>query len=304
MSLPSLFCNHKREVSFCCLQIVPASLEVDNLTAEDLEITFTPRLRCCQSTEEVSCFQTAEIELSVIKLVGCIDYAISTIEGGILGDFGSETVDLCCSSTVCVNNIICVADDEFSCPDNLTEELEINPITVELDGVTVEDCPASNQSDKQIIKFRGQFTLPDICKPEPPVVCPKVANLVVDNNQFMIEITQFNGTWCYDVTVKPGSQDLSFWILELCSDIAAEDITNVTRNGDPFNNFEIVDDPITGLRGIKFEGGQTSTENTVRYCFDLNGDEDFGITTVNTGVKTGGGDQAFDIEPICGPECP
>lgn len=71
------------EIPFCCVQVIPGNLEIDEsrLDYNDIELTFTPKLSCCEDMEEVTCNiggATCEIEAHVIKLVGCIEYALST----------------------------------------------------------------------------------------------------------------------------------------------------------------------------------------------------------------------------------
>ena len=319
-------CNNEsqgNEVSFCCVQVVPGNLEIDEneLIADNIELTFTPKLSCCKNRENIMCNiggMMCEISAEVIKLVGCIEYALSTEDGHdpISGIDGAEAVAACCSSIVCVDSVICCAESSIGCPEDLEAALRENPITYVLNDAEVEECPdnanlrgrsESNNicSDKKLIKFTGKFILPDICVPvPPPVECPEEETLTTPNNDsFRIEFVSFNGTWCYDVTVL-GTRDLSHWVLELCDGITEEDISNVTSDGDPVD-FEIGTDPVTGVDGIKFDNlAQSVADGTVRYCFDL--DNGFGLTTVDVGVKSGGPggpSQQIAVGEICGPEC-
>ncbi|MFW5986477.1 MAG: hypothetical protein ACOCQH_03845 [Halanaerobiales bacterium] len=307
-------CNSKNngsEVPFCCLQPVPPNLEIDKdrLKKENLEITFTPDLACCIREETVDCNingANCEFEGKILKLVGCIEYAISTLDNSdpISGEKGNEAVAACCSGTVCVNNIVCCVVNGLECPEDLDQALIENPITWEFDDAKVIECPENGKPQQKFIQFSGRFFLPDICvpvpPPPPPLDCPQTAELeTTAGNQYTISIVEFNGTWCYDVTVLPGSQDLSHWVLELCPDIGEDDISNVTIDGMPSTDIEIGFDPTTGVDGIKFDNlSQTAADGTVRYCFDLEGD--FGITEVNVSVFSAG---QGDVQTICGPEC-
>jgi len=317
------FCNNENqgnEVPFCCVQVVPGNLEIDEneLIADNIELTFTQKLSCCKNREDIMCNiggMMCEINAEVIKLVGCIEYALSTEDGHdpISGIDGTEAVAACCSSTVCVDNVICCAESGIECPEDLDAVLRENPITFVLNDAEVKECPDDANlrgvfdcnntcSDKKLIKFTGKFILPDICvpaPPPPPVECPEDELLETEEgNSYLIEFVQSNGTWCYDVTVQPGSQDLSHWVLELCEDITESDISNVTSDGDPVD-FEIGTDPQTGVNGIKFDNLTQSVEDgTVRYCFDL--DNGFGLTTVDVSVFAAG---EGAVGEICGPEC-
>ena len=76
------------EVPFCCVQVVPCNLEVDEckLKADDLEITFTPKLRFCVDEEVITCNVNGaecQVEAEVLRLVGCIQYAISTLNSSV-----------------------------------------------------------------------------------------------------------------------------------------------------------------------------------------------------------------------------
>ncbi|ADL11620.1 hypothetical protein [Acetohalobium arabaticum] len=159
------------EVPFCCVQVVPGNLEVveDRLEAEDLKMTFTPKLECCIKEEDLSCIAdnvSCSIDGEVLRLVGCIEYAISTINGTpdpVRGDFSTEapqqnSADVSCKSTVCVNEIICCGQD-LECPD----DLDLNEITVNFEDAKVKDCPKwADEPDKKIIKFTGKFRLPTL----------------------------------------------------------------------------------------------------------------------------------------------
>src|SRR6056297_2692328 len=116
-----LYCsngNDRAKVPFCCVQVVPGNLNVDKnkLEKNDIELTFTPKLECCVDEEIVQCNvngSICEIEAEVLRLVGCIEYALSTKDKSdpISGDFGAEFVAACCSSCVCVNEAICCTED-------------------------------------------------------------------------------------------------------------------------------------------------------------------------------------------------
>ena len=174
--------NGANEIPFCCVQVVPGNLEVDKckLKCNDIELTFTPKLACCEDKEDVTCNiggATCEIEAHVIKLVGCIEYALSTKNNRdpISGDFGkgvgANAVAACCSGIVCVNNIIACGENSLECPENICEILE--EIDFKLNDAKVEKCPkrycSSSETsfnnacpDKKIIKFTGKFILPTL----------------------------------------------------------------------------------------------------------------------------------------------
>ncbi|ADL11621.1 hypothetical protein Acear_0070 [Acetohalobium arabaticum DSM 5501] len=168
------------EVPFCCVQVVPGNLEVieDRLEAEDLKMTFTPKLECCIKEEMLECTANGancQIDGKVVRLVGCIEYAISTINDipdPIRGEFSTEapqqnSADVSCKSTVCVNEIICCCErDESTLIDtDLCDDLDslLDNIEVKFKAAKVKDCPKwADEPDKKIIKFTGKFKLPKL----------------------------------------------------------------------------------------------------------------------------------------------
>ncbi|MFW5986478.1 MAG: hypothetical protein ACOCQH_03850 [Halanaerobiales bacterium] len=147
----------KNKIPFCCVQVVPGNLEIDEdkLKKDDLEITFTPKLECCVTRDVVICSiggTTCEIEANVMRLVGCIEYALSTLDNSdpISGQCGNEAVAACCSSTVCVNQAVLCSLEEIECPENMSP----CQIKAKLNDAVVEEC-----EDKKIIKFTGKFII-------------------------------------------------------------------------------------------------------------------------------------------------
>lgn len=76
-----------------------------------MKLNFTPKLSCFKNREDILCNSggmMCEINAEVIKLVGCIEYALYTkySHDPIPGIDGSEAVAVCCSSIVCVDIVL------------------------------------------------------------------------------------------------------------------------------------------------------------------------------------------------------
>ncbi len=155
------------KVPFCCVQVIPGNLKVDKckLKKENLELTFTPKLRYCMDEEVITCDVNGvecEIEAEVLRLVGCIQYALSTKKRDpISGKCNAEAVAACCSSIVCVDNIVACninVPGTLECPG----EIDLCNINVKINDAVVKKCPDIDHPDKKIIKFTGKFILPTL----------------------------------------------------------------------------------------------------------------------------------------------
>ncbi|MBM7623911.1 hypothetical protein [Sporohalobacter salinus] len=158
-------------VEFCCTQVVPGNLEIvdavgdpiDEILADNLQITFEPKLECCIKAGMLDCPQGGgQVPVDELRLIGCIQYAIGTTIGVISGpqdrpvDVG--VVPAGCKSTVCVNELICCNErDTLTCPD----ALDFSQIAVNFNNAEVVECPEGvDEPDKKIIRFTGNFVFP------------------------------------------------------------------------------------------------------------------------------------------------
>ena len=159
------------EVEFCCSTTIPGNLDL-RLRNPRITYSFRDKLRCCLDTCQVEC-EIADgfscfANVTLVRIVGCIEYAISAPR--VVGDISSpegRPVQAGCSGTVCVNKLVCIrcSQDEITsqqtldfCPDFETDDVE-----VELDPIQTETC---NNVTK--VTFTGRFILPDGDCPQRP----------------------------------------------------------------------------------------------------------------------------------------
>ncbi|MEA4823882.1 MAG: hypothetical protein VB111_07210 [Clostridiaceae bacterium] len=100
--------------------------------------------------------------------------------------------------------------------------------------------------------------------------------------------------------------DLSHWVLGICDTITEDDLEDVTVtiDGVPQEveigvNVEIVTDPTTGCRGLKFDFGLNKEDGEMRVTFSLAQDYPIGPNM----VCIAGGQQVLTGQSICGPVC-
>jgi hypothetical protein len=132
---------------------------------------------------------------------------------------------------------------------------------------------------------------------------PESTILTADGSSYLIEfLGTSNGglTWTYRVTELEG-KDLSHWVLGLC-EAAFEDVVGWSpETGGDIEEVEVVDDPRTGVKGIKWgvKDGFTSLE----FSFTLG--SVYPVGTTDVGVKTGGkpGQDKIATGLIRGPHC-
>ncbi|MCK8826737.1 hypothetical protein MWH25_03130 [Natroniella acetigena] len=172
-------------VEFCCFIEVPANFDIVEINdGRNYEFAFNveDKLTCCLEKDTVECTVkvncktiTLGVDVFIVKIVGCIEYIIS-ISDAVEGDKGGriinptvpaerqadEEVSICCTDTVCVNNIVgaVVRDDE--CNDDPCAGF--NPLDVEgkIDVTETEviEGPETECPNVKLIKIKGEFQLP------------------------------------------------------------------------------------------------------------------------------------------------
>ncbi len=101
-------------------------------------------------------------------------------------------------------------------------------------------------------------------------------------------------TWRYEVQPDSATQDLSHWVLALCTD-------HQVLSSDPRGT--VGKDPTTGLWGIKWEQPLRTTDDPRQYTFVLNGW--FEVATTQVAVKAGRDPESGTIDgPSCTPPSP
>ena len=161
------------EVDFCCSTTIPGNLDV-NLRNPRITYSFRDKLRCCLDTCQVEC-EIADgfscfANVTLVRIVGCIEYAISAPR--VVGDItvpDNRSVQACSSGTVCVNKLVCI---RCSQEENTTQEIvdfcpnfDMDDVEVELDPIQTETC---NNITK--VTFSGKFILPDGNCPTTPAI--------------------------------------------------------------------------------------------------------------------------------------
>lgn len=118
-------------------------------------------------------------------------------------------------------------------------------------------------------------------------------SVVLDGYQITFLGVTYNSdqtsTWRYEVRPASATQDLSHWVLALCT-------THQVLSSDPQGS--IGKDPTTGLWGIKWEQPLRTTDGPRPYTFVLNGWFEVGTTQV--AVKAG---RDPELGTIDGPSC-
>jgi hypothetical protein len=156
-----------REVDFCCTVVVPANFDrtmvMDNMNqmipAQPTVGIDTSCLQCvvdqCTTRgtaadpcggEDLEC----DVMLDVIKAVGCIPFYVSL---PVTNSNNNTSTAVCCSGTVCVDNILCVAcnGNDQACPD-------FDQTTVLVTAVT---AATENVCGETALEITGTITLPD-----------------------------------------------------------------------------------------------------------------------------------------------
>ncbi len=142
---------------------------------------------------------------------------------------------------------------------------------------------------------------------EKPVVFEKVAVIqkFSDNSttfngyEFVFDGVSDNGdgsyTWTYTITGVaddgPGVKDLSHWVIGLCGD---HSVANVS----PGNNWEVGNDPTTGLYGLKWDHSVGKNGETKSFSFTM--DQNYEVGEVEVAFKAGRDSYNSTIDgPLC-----
>lgn len=162
----------KRTIDFCCKTSITRGF---NVRIDNTSMQYNTSLFCF--TDPCPCNVTVSpgkdcpefcIPLYPLRVVGCIQYRVST--GNITGErsVGSANGFVSYEGSICVNKIV----DYQQCPPTLTES-QPKPIPDSAVNATVratlEKCELVLLGETPVVKFTGTFTLPNTCE---PVECP------------------------------------------------------------------------------------------------------------------------------------
>ncbi len=169
-----------RLANFCCITDIPDGLAIRS-SASDFRVVYDPRgLRCCVEETNITVTPPSgcvdlTIPVFAVRVVGCIPVSISLLAfesrcGVNLVPRPSQDnrVALCCSTTVCVDNVICYrgtrAQAEAACA-AIRAAISTDPCTnVPLLSAFARafTIPFGSCADRaRVLAFTGTFQLPD-----------------------------------------------------------------------------------------------------------------------------------------------
>ncbi|MCK8826738.1 hypothetical protein MWH25_03135 [Natroniella acetigena] len=172
-------------VEFCCFIEVPANFDIVEVNdGRNYEFAFNveDKLTCCLEKDTVGCTVkvndksiTLDVDVFIVKIVGCIEYIIS-ISDAVEGDKGGriinptvpaerqadEQVSICCTDTVCVNNIVGAVVDDDECKDDPCAGFDPLDVEGKIDVTETEviEGPETECPNVKLIKIKGEFQLP------------------------------------------------------------------------------------------------------------------------------------------------
>lgn len=157
-------CPSNRRVDFCCILNVPGNLGI--VPQDFLRVLFsTDCLRCvvepCSANVTV-CGCPIPVTLYNVRIVGCIPFLINhAVNSTECFSNPNFLMDLCCSDSVCVNNVICTrcnqADANAACERIRQKLTNCNCTTVTFNPVTNLNCNGVLKG----LQVSGFFTLPN-----------------------------------------------------------------------------------------------------------------------------------------------
>lgn len=170
-------CN--RLANFCCIRSIPDGLTIRS-SASDFRVVYDPRgLRCCVEETNIdvtppSGCPSLSIPVFVVRIIGCIPVSISLLAfesrcgvNLIPTPTQDNRVALCCSTTICVNNVICYrgtrTEAEAACA-TIRASIASNPCTnIPLLSASAQifTVPFGACADRpRVLAFTGTFRLP------------------------------------------------------------------------------------------------------------------------------------------------